>query len=269
MSPFEWFLIYVDPVPDDARREGIPGIFLNTLPKSASIYIWEAFTKGLGLPKMRISGNWFPGDNASPELVESLAKGGVVSQEHVDASWRSKAALAAYLDKMVVHVRDPRSSALEWAYHLLTLGADNNEILAFCPKRYCPAGFHSLSREEQIGIQVDNFLPDAIRWVEGWVDAADDPSFRTQVLIVQYEEFVADEPAYYEKILDFYGIDRSLWTFTPFTPTKAEDPLHEGQWHFRNKRTDEWRDAFTPEQLVKASAMIPEELLTRFGWPAR
>ena len=269
MTPFTSFKVYTDPVPDEVRREGIPGILINTLPKSASIYIWQAFTEGLGLPKMRISGNWFPGDIASPELVESLARGGAVSQEHVEACWRSKAALGAYLPKMVVHVRDPRSSALEWAYHLLTLEAESSDVLAFCPKRYCPDGFYSLSREQQIGIQVDNYLPDAIRWIEGWVDAADDPSFKTQVLIVQYEEFVVDEPAYYDKILDFYGIERSLWKYTPFTPKAADDPLHEGEWHFRNARTDEWRDAFTPKQLDRACGMMPESLLKRFGWPER
>ena len=248
----------------------IPGILINTIPKSGSIYLTNAFQKGLGVGKMTISGGWFPVDLVVPWQVNVLSKGNMVTQEHLDASWRNKVALGYYLDKMVVHVRDPRSSALEWAYHQLTLRAEGNEsTLALCPKRYCPDNFFELSLEEQIGLQVDNYLPDAIRWVEGWVDAADDPGFKTQVLIVQYERFVEDETAYFHRILDFYGIDRSLWKFEPFTPKLADDPLHEGEWHFRNARTDEWRDAFTPEQNEKAASMMPEELLERFGWPRR
>lgn len=267
MSPVS---MYVDPVPDSARKKGLPGILLNTIPKSGSIYIWNAFVEGLGLPRMRISGDWWPGDLVVPNLVRSLARGGVITQEHLPASWRNKVALGQHLDKMVVHVRDPRSSALEWAYHQLTLKAEGHlETLAYCPPRYCPDNYFSLTTTEQIGIMVENYLPDAIEWVEGWVDAAQDASFKTEVLIVQYEKFVEDEMAYYHRILDFHGIDRSFWKYKPFTPQKADDPLHEGQWHFRNARTDEWRDAYTPEQIEVAAKMMPEALLDRFGWPVR
>jgi len=262
--------MYIDPVPDGARREGLPGILINTLPKSASIYIWQAFVEGLGLPRMRISGDWWPGDLVVPKLVESLSRGGVITQEHLPASWQNKAAFGQHLEKIVVHVRDPRSSALEWAYHQLTLKSEGHlETLAYCPSRYCPDDYFSLSTADQIGTMVDNYLPDAIEWIERWVDAAQDPAFKTEVLIILYERFVEDEMAYYHEILDFYGIDRSLWKFEPFTPDKADDPLHEGQWHFRNARTDEWRDAFTPEQIEKAAAMMPDALLERFRWPRR
>lgn len=267
MSPA---VTYVDPVPEQQRNRDMPGILLNTLPKSASIYIWEAIAVGLGMPKMRISGGWFPGDLVVPELVYSLGRGGVVTQEHLDASWRNKVVLSRHLGKMIVHVRDPRSSALEWAYHQLTMKADGLlSALERSPRRYCPDGFFSMSLTDQIGVQIGAYLPDAVKWVEDWLDAAGDPYFKTEVLIVQYEKFVEDEVAYFDRILDFYGIDKSLWAHKPFTPEHADDPLHEGQWHFRNARTDEWRDAFTPEQLDEAGAMMPHRLLKRFGWPER
>lgn len=262
--------MHTDPVPDQARGHGLPGILLNTLPKSASVYMWDALAKGLGMAKMRISGGWFPVDLVVPELVTSLARGGVVTQEHLDASRQNQVVLNRHLEKMILHVRDPRSSALEWAYHLLTMKADGLlDGVERCSKRYCPEGFYSLPLTEQIGTQVDNYLPDAIKWIEGWLDAIENSSFGTEVLVIQYEDLVVDEVAYFRKMLDFYGIDRSLWTHKPFTPAPAEDPLHEGQYHFRNRRTDEWRDAFSPEQLDKACEMMPQRLMERFGWPER
>jgi len=297
----------------DTEKKNLPGILLNTLPKSASVYTWTALAKGLDLDMMRVSCHFFPVDLIVPEHAALLAQGGVVCQEHIDASWQNKAVLGGCLDKMIVHVRDPRSSALEWAHHMLTFkneqehmkqtgaGADdaiadmsrlpfkerciqylqsalpNGTVdllgtkwgLVLMNPDYMPEGYFDMSFEEQVGVQVGNYLPDAIRWIEGWLDAIEDPKFKTEVLMVQYEEFVKDENAYFDRILDFYGIDKSIWTFKPFTPKRADDPTYEGEFHFRNARPDEWRDSFTAEQIDKAAKMMPERLLKRFNWPER
>ena len=67
----------------------------------------------------------------------------------------------------------------------------------------------------------------------------------------------------------FFEIDESLWKFVPFTPKKAENPMHEGELHYRNARTDEWREVFTPEQRDMACKMMPDRLIDEFGWPER
>ena len=259
-------VIHVGPVPDAERRVGIPGILWNTLPESGSIYIWNALATGLGIPRMRVSGGWTFGDTVVPELLASLARGGVVTQEHIDASWQNKLALNHYLDRMVVHVRDPRSSALEWAHHLLTLKARGGDVLWTTCERYCPDGYFSMTFPEQVEVQVQNFLPDAVRWIEGWLDAEEDRSFTTQILFTLYRDMVADEEAFLARVLSFYGIDTTWWTFVPFTPSAADDAMHEGEWHFRNRRVDEWRDSYTPEQIERAAKIMPERLLDRFGW---
>ena len=245
----------------------LPGILLNTLPKSASVYIWNALSVGLGIPRMRVSASWYPVDLVVLEWIKVLARGGAVSQEHIDASWQNRVLLSDHLDKMIVHVRDPRSSALEWAHHLVTEKALNHPHLRYRP--YCPQHFFGMSWSAQVGYMVQHFLPDAVQWIEGWLDASDDPAFATQILFMQYERFVADEMAYYEAILEFHGIDKTEFHFTPFTPKAADDPLHEGELHYRNARLDEWRDAFTSEQIERAAELIPDRLLDRFGWPRR
>ena len=245
---------------------GIPGILLSTMPKSGSVYIWNAISTGLGIPKIRTTSTvWFFPDFLIHDWVKVLAKGGVCSQQHIDASWYNTRVLSDFLDKMVVHIRDPRSSTLEWVYHIVGYQAAGDPWLRYT--HYCTDEFLALPMEGKIGYMIDHFLPDAADFISGWLDAVDDTSFKTEVLLTTYAEFVDDEMAYFYRIMDFYGIERSRFSFRPFTPKKADDPLHEGEWHFRNARTDEWRDAFTSEQIERAEAMIPDRLFERFGWP--
>ena len=101
-----------------------------------------------------------------------------------------------------------------------------------------------------------------------WLDASELSWFKPEILFTRYEDFVEDEEAFFDSILEFYGIDKSLWTFVPFAPKPHENPMFEGEYHFRNARTDEWRDVFTREQRDRANGMMPKRLLLRFGWPS-
>ena len=250
------------------KQKNIPGIRLNTIPKSASIYLWGALSKGLGIPFMRVSGNWFPGDVVVPDQLRILVEGNAISQEHLPANPQNLVALNVLLDRFIVHVRDPRMTTLEWMHHLVTLksSGDPEGWLPFLLPQQLPEGFFSMSMSEKIGAQIDLMLPVMIRWLEEWLDASEDSSFKPKILFTRYEDFVEDEEAFLAAILDFYEIDRSLFRFKPFRP-KAGEGGTEGELHFRNARTDEWREVFTPEQLDKACQMMPRRLLKRFGWP--
>ena len=146
---------------------------------------------------------------------------------------------------------------------------DGRPERSFADPRVFRPEFYSLSMEEQISWEIEHVLPIEIQWIEGWLDASEDPSFRPKILFTSYEDFVWDEERFFATILDFYGVDEVAFGFMPFRPEPAEDPICEGQYHFRNARTDEWRDAFTLDQLHKACSMMPDRLLQRFGWPAR
>jgi hypothetical protein len=164
-----------------------------------------------------------------------------------------------------VNVRDPRQALLSWVDHLnrtqQSRDAPTQEELFFKLK-YCPQDYFSKSITEQINHEIESgFLPKAIKWIEGWLDAEENPSFYPKILFTQQEELVTNPKALFESILKFYEIETTKFTF-------PEPPKFLEGTHYRKGRTDEWREVFTPEQIEKASSLMPARLLDRFGWKA-
>lgn len=60
-------------------------------------------------------------------------------------------------------------------------------------------------------------------------------------------------------LLDFHGIDGGDFTCPPLPEA--------GKKNFRSGQTDEWRKAFLPDQLKRATDMIPPPMMQKFGWP--
>ena len=256
----------------EENRPENPGIFLSTIPKSGSVYLWQAISGGLGRPMCRASALYWPEDRLlHPRFgfdnLTRVAAGKCVAHAHLDASRQNMLILNRYLDRIWVHVRDPRMATLEWAHHLLGLRETGLLDLQDCSDPALPEDYFSMPWRAQICYCVDHHLPACIRWLESWLDARQTDWFKTKILFTRYEDMVADEDAFWARILDFYGIDPSRFAFKPFRPKPNEDPKLEGEYHFRNARTDEWRDVFTPHQRNKACGMMPERLLAVFDWP--
>ena len=103
---------------------------------------------------------------------------------------------------------------------------------------------------------IDHYMPVFVRWIEDWLDAENE----IDLMITSFEDFSADNGRFLSKVLDFYGISRE----------RFNDPRLEkiqGLYKFRVGRMDEWKEAFTPAQQARASAMISDRLFQRFGWP--
>jgi hypothetical protein len=77
---------------------------------------------------------------------------------------------------------------------------------------------------------------DVIDFINGWLDAQENSSFKTKILFIRYEDLIEDENAYWNSILNFYNIERSLFKFKPFKPQATYNPLVEGELHNRNSR---------------------------------
>jgi hypothetical protein len=91
-----------------AGKERMPSILLFFVPKTAGGYIWHGLMEGSNLKSMRISGNYFPGGAVMPPIVGEFSKGGYCMHDHFEANWRNKSIISAFLDKMILNVRNPR-----------------------------------------------------------------------------------------------------------------------------------------------------------------
>ncbi|MEG3969484.1 tetratricopeptide repeat protein [Microcoleus sp. T2B6] len=238
----------------------IPGIFLNTLPKSGSMYVLEAISNGLKKPWMRIAVD--DGENISRGAVNILAAKMKLAHEHLPASLRNLCLITEVLDRLIVHVRDPRQAMLSWVHHLSKTIAETEDVISLMHMIPDAENYFSLPLTEQISWQIEKgHLSAVINFIEGWLDAEADPSFYPKILFTKYEDLAADPQAFFESILNFYEIDKSRFTFP--------EPPQQGKLHYRKGRADEWREVFTAEQVEKASSMIPQRLFDKFGWPPR
>ena len=237
----------------------IPGILLNTLPKSGTVYILNALTKGLKINFMRISGNSFPDDLIVREKIQQLALGNCLTAEHLPANLVNLNLISEYLDKLIIHLRDPRQALLSWVNFLNKLKSkDPQAILSYAPSLFFDKYFF-ISFEEQISWQIEQgYLQAGIQFIETWLKAAENKDFHPKILFTRHEDLVENSKQFFNFILDFYEIDPMSFSF-------PDKPI-PGQGHYRKGEIDEWRKVFNPEQIEKATSMMPDYFFSKFGW---
>ncbi|MEG4799126.1 tetratricopeptide repeat protein [Microcoleus sp. ARI1-B5] len=234
----------------------IPCIFLNTLPKSGSQYVLEALSNGLNKPWMRIAAG---GEIIRRDDIKLLADKMKLAHEHLPVSVMNLCLITEALDRLIVHVRDPRQAMLSWVHHLRKTIAETEDVLSLMHIIPDAENYFSLSLTEQISWQIEKgHLSAVINFLEGWLDAEADNSFYPKILFTKYEDLADNSQVFFESILNFYEIKKARFTFP--------EPPQEGKLHYRKGRKDEWREVFTPEQAQKASSMIPKGIFERFGW---
>ncbi len=239
-----------------AKDRGLPPILINAVPKSASESIWNRIAAGLGMAQGHISLGLFPDCLAIPHRVRGLAGGGVAAKEHMPATPYNLTTLAAGgVDRVVVHLRDPRQSTLSWAHFLE--GDVRSRLLAPLWRKTTPgAALFRLPFEAQIDWHIDSYLPIVMDFVDGWVAAGEASDNAVAVAFLSFETFKRDPGAYFGEVLAFHGID----------PAAFADDANAEVIHLRKGAVDEWREVFTPEQQERAWQRIPPHLAERFGW---
>ncbi|MCC3559265.1 MAG: tetratricopeptide repeat protein [Microcoleus sp. PH2017_27_LUM_O_A] len=255
-----------------ARSRGeIGAICLCALPKSGTVYIANALQKGLNIPGsptdlvgcVPIGLLDYYWQIKSPEIYTKPVS--CVITVHTNPHEWNQFTTMRIADRLLVNVRDPRQALLSWVDHLnrtqQSRDVPTQEELFFKFK-CCPADYFSLSISEQISHEIESgFLPKAIQWIEGWLDAEENPSFYPEILFTKHEDLVSDPKALFESILNFYELEKSNF------PLPEPPKFMEGT-HYRKGRVDEWREVFSPQQIEKASSLMPKRLLERFGWQA-
>lgn len=253
---------------DPATRARPQLIVLSTLPKSASAYIWMSLSSGLGFVPTRVS-VWTGADDSS-EIIDSerlgtlAATGGYVVHGHfcpaMGGMRSSIATPVAFteraintLDRLLVHVRDPRQTVVSWAHFM----ADHDQVSSLDHNSYAKVLSH-LSLEDRIDWAIDWYLPRQIEYLHAWMDGVRSGRITATVKFVKQEDLAADAKGYFDSILDFYSIDRRMFTY----PKSAE----VGKLHFRSGKTDEWRDSLSAAQVACVQKRVSAELLDFFGW---
>ena len=242
-------------------RQAIPSIYLITVPKSGSIFLMNTLVRGLDLRFIQSSSRvYMPEDMAIFQNLEQMNReGGWISQEHLPPTKWNVYVLERLFEKWVVHVRDPRQALLSWIHHCQSFFKQG---MVRYVEMYLPEDlehYFTQSLEAQIDWQIECYLPLLLDFISGWLDLSNSERYSGRILLTQYENLIQDNQAFLDEILDFYAIDRARFR-------SPELQKQKGLYHFRQGRSDEWRDVFTQKQIQKSTAMIPEKLLQRFHW---
>lgn len=231
-------------------------IFVNTLPKSGSVYIVNCLKKNLshkGYSFIRISKDRFHDDYLNTSLLSHIKNKKYLSQEHVDASETNLRILKKALPKFVLHLRDPRQAMLSWVHHVEKVQLNHKFLWSedICP----PEEYFTWPFEEKIDWQIEHYLSACVDWIEEWCNAID--SGGLDILVTTFEEMKQDQDAFFKRILKFYNLNTPDFQTIPFQP---------GKNHHRKGSVDEWKIVCTPNQIARINEMVSDELLERFGW---
>ena len=177
-------------------------------------------------------------------IKEFYESGSTVCQEHLDASEHNIQWLKSYINRLAVHLRDPRAILLSWTHHLNGQYKRNEYdfLLYVAPSPLHVDGYFTWNLEQQLNWQIENFLPQLIAWMNGWVKFQQDEDQKVngfKILFTTFEDFriessKGNEEAFFRKIADFYGIPQEKFTFTP--AEKNEES------HFRKGEISEWKE---------------------------
>ncbi|MBO6785023.1 MAG: sulfotransferase domain-containing protein [Alphaproteobacteria bacterium] len=249
--------------PAVARTTLLPPILFNTMPKSGSIFISRSLARALGIGETKIAVSLFPDDLVLRDRLDTLALGNLISQQHLPAREPNLRFLANRLDRMIVHVRDPRQATLSWLHHLDNFHA-HRELEPACRlgleavSPALPADYFERDFAEKLDHLLSSHYAQLIEWTQNWV-AAENTVPGLDIRITTFEEFVADPRGFMAEVLAFFEIPE-----TAFDDTNL--PRREAQTHFRVGRTDEWLEVFSEDQKARANTLLPKDLCTRFAW---
>jgi Sulfotransferase domain len=244
-----------------ARRMATSPILIAALAKSGSEYVFHALRKGLGKQWIRgVDGGTFPNNAAVEFGLHRLVTARGISKGHMCADSRNLFILFKHfrIERVVVHVRDPRQAMISFAHFMPAVARDPIQSLDLS----IPPNYSKWSFKRQLDWQIEHWLPQAIRWIVKWLEAEDLSWVKGRLLFTTFEDMVRNRSAFFQQILDFHRIDPDL-----YDANAQAEPKRKGEMNFRRGLVDEWRSVLTPAQIKRVSALMPRQLSDRFGWP--
>jgi len=248
--------------PDFSKRQqaaicrGIPPMLVNTLPKSGTVYIRGRLSEALDVPFRQLT--LAPLYNTPiPSWLEDFGKGGAVAAEHFMATPETVDLLHnARLRRLVIHVRDPRQSALSLLHFQSSqsqysgpIGTVEGDMFRAC------ADIDGKFRQV-----CELYLPWTMRWLRSWMSYAHSADRRLDIKFTDYEKnFLQSEDAFFSEMLEFFGIQPSL-----FDRGRPVSQKHKG--HFRKGNPMEWREISSAATQRHISSLMDKNVHEYFGW---
>lgn len=244
-----------------ARGRKFPSILVNALPKSGSTFIAKTLRRTLQVRPIGFALHGFQSTGTvNVRQLKLVADGNAVCHQHLPAEPHIVAALGDALGRMVVNIRDPRAALVSWTYFVNEFHREHSYMRALQEaEQVLPQSYFDLPIAEQLAWQTDRRLPYIVEWIGKWLQVADQTDSQLAVLVTDYGQMVHDTRAFIERILSFYNIAIEPQWLVVRQP-KA------GQWKFRVGTAKDWRADFAPATLERATAMVPQEWMQRFGW---
>ncbi|MDX1711917.1 MAG: tetratricopeptide repeat protein [Rhodovibrionaceae bacterium] len=241
---------------DDAKARGLPGMIINTMPKSASESIWNKLAQGLGMAQSHLSIGLFPECCLIPFRLARVAEGGIIAKEHIPASAHNLKLLEEHgLTRMVVHLRDPRQAMLSWVHFV----RDDVSMRLMAPiwrRTVPPAHIVKGPLDETVDWCIEHYLPILVDFIDGWRRVAADPQSPFQARFLTFEKFRTEPEAYFDEALDILG--------APKAGFRAEAQAETV--HLRKGALDEWREVLDKQRQAAAWKQIPADMAEQFGW---
>ena len=231
-----------------------PSVLVAALPKSGSTYIRETLTAGLQYLQVQLSIGMFPGDVLCPDKMPAFSAGGCIAKQHIEASPVNLWCIEKFGLRPIVLVRDPREAIYSWMRHIMATPSVQDKVVLGAHRYSPPPEFFDASEAWRIDWLIDHWLPVMCDWISGWMDVRG----QVPISIVQYEELKEDPVALWEKILDHVGISKESYAYPDLPKSKA--------YKYRSGNSNEWRDAFTRDQIERATKGVPAALFEHFGW---
>src|SRR5262249_1734013 len=207
-------------------KEGLPAlpsILFTSIPKSGTVFTGQMLSRGLGLELVRLTAGSFPRYLFDLPRLAQFWPGGMIATEHFDASPENLQLLEAFVDRWVVHIRDPRSVLLSWVRNLDRLHRERHNaphhLLYVCPTP--PKHYFGLSLSQKVDWNIEHFLPNVLSWTKTWVEIHD--AGHHNILLTTFSDIVSSEDEFLFRILDFYEISRDRFSRPVI---ESNDDLH-------------------------------------------
>jgi hypothetical protein len=242
------------------RGRHLPPMTLITLPKAGSIFIHKALRQTLRVPLVKINASYTFGTSLRYAALMRLASGNAVCREHFEADPVLVEAMARVgIDKLNIHVRDPRGAIVSWTRNMERSNAVGGlvSMMLHC-QNLMPEKYPDWPFADRLAWQVENHLPKYIAWIADWMDLIE-RTRNTKFLVTTYEDFARDNRRFVIDLLNFFDVRyEESWVDIP--------PYKVG-----SANVFSISDKSTAEQMgealyAQATAMLPARFCERFAW---